>query len=183
MGAGGSTMAGKKKHTRLQDKVEELEKANNDMSNLLNCTDVATVFLDTQLRIKWFTPNTTRMFNLIATDLGRPLRDITLRFTDPQLQREAEEVLRERVPREKEVRVEDGTWYLRRILPYRTRENRSDGVVITFVDITERKKTSDAVVRHLAQGRAAGGGGRHGLSGPRQQRQGGQRFGDRARHR
>jgi PAS domain S-box-containing protein len=125
-------------------------KANNDMSNLLNSTDVATVFLDTLLRIRLFTPNTTRMFNLIVTDLGRPIQDIAPKFTDPELQQDAEEVLRDLVPREKEVRVQDGNWYIRRIMPYRTRDNRIDGVVITFVDITERKQAADAVVRRLA---------------------------------
>jgi PAS domain S-box-containing protein len=137
-------------NNQLQDKVEELEKTNNDMSNLLNCTDIATVFLDSALRIKLFTPNTTRMFNLIATDVGRPVRDIAPKFTDPGLQRDGEAVLRDLVPREKEVCVEDGNWYIRRIMPYRTRDNRIVGLVITFVDITERKKASDAVVRRLA---------------------------------
>jgi two-component system CheB/CheR fusion protein len=137
-------------NNQLQDKVEELEKANNDMANLLNCTDVATVFLDNQLRIKLYTPNTARLFNLIPADVGRPLRDIAPKFTDPELQRDAEAVLRDLVPREREVRVEDGNWYLRRIIPYRTLDNRIDGVVTTFMDITERKRATDVVARRLA---------------------------------
>jgi two-component system CheB/CheR fusion protein len=137
-------------NNQLQEKVEELEKTNNDMTNLLSCTDIATVFLDTSFRIKLFTPATTRLFNLIATDVGRPVGDITARFNDPGLLGDAQQVLRQLVPQEKEVATEDGSWWARRIMPYRTRDNRIDGVVITFVNVTERKKTADAVVRRLA---------------------------------
>ena len=97
-----------------------------------------------------FTPAATRMFNLIATDLGRPIGDIVTKFTDDDLLREAQQLLRDLTPREKEVPTEDGRWYIRRIMPYRTLDNRIDGVVITFVDITERKQAADAVVRRLA---------------------------------
>ena len=137
-------------NNQLHDKVEEVEAATNDMANLLNSTDIATVFLDAGLRIKLFTPAATRMFNLIATDRGRPIGDIVKKFTDDDLLREAQQLLRDLTPREKEVRTEDGRWYIRRIMPYRTLDNRIDGVVITFVDITERKQAADAVVRRLA---------------------------------
>ena len=137
-------------NNQLHDKVEEVESATNDMANLLNATDIATVFLDAGLRIKLFTPAATRMFNLIATDRGRPIGDIVTKFTDDDLLREAQQLLRDLTPREKEVRTEDGRWYIRRIMPYRTLDNRIDGVVITFVDITERKQAADAVVRRLA---------------------------------
>jgi PAS domain S-box-containing protein len=136
-------------NSQLQDKVGELEKANNNMANLLNCTDVATVFLDAGQRIQLFTPSTTRMFNLIAADLGRPLRDIAPKVTDPDCQRDAEEVLRDLAPREAEVRTEDGHWYIRRIMPYRTRDHRIEGVVVIFVDITDRKQ-KEVAVRRLA---------------------------------
>ncbi len=137
-------------NNQLHDKVEEVESASNDMANLFNATHIATVFLDAGLRIKLFTPTATRMFNLIATDRGRPIGDIVKRFTDDDLLREAQELLRDLTPREKEVRTEDGRWCIRRIMPYRTLDNRIDGVVITFVDITERKQAADAVVRRLA---------------------------------
>jgi PAS domain S-box-containing protein len=137
-------------NNQLQDKVEELEKANNDMSNLLNCTDIATVFLDVSFRIKLFTPATTKLFNLIASDVGRSVGDITARFEDQEMLADAQLVLRLLVPREKEITTGEGTWWARRIMPYRTRDNRIDGVVITFVDITERKKAADVVVRRLA---------------------------------
>jgi two-component system CheB/CheR fusion protein len=136
-------------NNELLEKVEELEKANTNMANLLNCTDVATVFLDPGQRIKLFTPTTTRLFHLIAADLGRPLRDIAPKVTDPDWQGDAEEVLRDLAPREREVRAEDGHWYIRRIMPYRTTDDRIDGVVMIFVDITGRKE-ADAAVRRLA---------------------------------
>jgi PAS domain S-box-containing protein len=137
-------------NNQLQEKVGELEKTNNDLANLLSCTDIATVFLDAAFRIKLFTPTATKLFNLIASDLGRPVGDITLRFSDPELLGDAQQVLQRLIPREKEVTTADGSWWSRRIMPYRTRDNRIDGVVITFVDITERKRAADAVVRRLA---------------------------------
>jgi two-component system CheB/CheR fusion protein len=137
-------------NNQLQEKVDELEKASNDMANLLQCTDIATVFLDAAFRINLFTPAATKLFNLIASDTGRPLGDITLRFDDPSLLGDAQQVLHRLVPLEKEVSTTYGSWWIRRILPYRTRDNRIDGVVITFVDITERKRAADVVARRLA---------------------------------
>ena len=131
-------------------KSHEVESASNDMANLLNCTHIATVFLDDGLRIKLFTPSATRLFNLIAADIGRPIGDIVRRSTDDDLLRDAQELLRDLTPRKKEVRTEDGRWYIRRVIPYRTLDSRIDGVVITFVDITERKEAADAVIRRLA---------------------------------
>jgi two-component system CheB/CheR fusion protein len=137
-------------NNQLQEKVDELEKTNNDLANLLNCTDIATIFLDAAFRIKLFTPAATKLFNLIASDLGRPVSDIMPWFSDPDLLGDAQQVLQQLAPREKEVSTAEGGWWTRRILPYRTRDNRIDGVVITFVDITERKQAADAVVRRLA---------------------------------
>jgi len=137
-------------NNQLQDKIEEVESATNDMANLLDTTNIATVFLDARLRIKLFTPAATRMFNLIATDRGRPIGDIVTKFSNDDFLREAQQLLRDLTPREKEVSTADGRWYVRRIVPYRTLDNRIDGVVITFVDITERKFSSDAIVRRLA---------------------------------
>jgi two-component system CheB/CheR fusion protein len=137
-------------NNHLQEKVHELETANNDMANLFNCTDVATVFLDREFRIKRFTPAARQLFHFVASDLGRPLGDITARFRDADLLGDAEQVVRQLTPREKEVSTADGRWWVRRITPYRIRDNRIEGVVITFVDITERKRAADSVVRHLA---------------------------------
>jgi two-component system CheB/CheR fusion protein len=137
-------------NSRLHDKVQELEAVNNDMVNLFNATEIATVFLDTALRIKRFTPAATRLFKVLAIDVGRPIGDIVWRFADDRLPDDARQILRDLAPREREVRSEEGHWYGRRLLPYRTADNRVDGVVITFVDITERKLAADAVVRRLA---------------------------------
>jgi two-component system CheB/CheR fusion protein len=130
-------------NNQLHEKLEELEGATNDLSNLLNCTDIATVFLDTELRIKRFTPASTRMFNLIASDVGRPLSDIAQKYVDPTLLHESQEVLRDLRVREHEVASEGGHWCIRRVLPYRTRDNRVEGVLMTFTDVTQLKNASE----------------------------------------
>ncbi len=137
-------------NNQLQEKVHELETANNDITNLLDCTDVATVFLDLEFRIKRFTPAATQLFNFVSSDLGRPLGDITARFSDPDLLGDARQVRQRLTLREKEVATAEGGWWLRRTTPYRTRDHRVEGVVITFVDITERKRSADTAVRRLA---------------------------------
>lgn len=137
-------------NNELHEKVQDLETASNDMANLFNSTEIATVFLDPSLRIKRFTPATTRLFNLIATDVGRPIGDIAKTFTDDRLLRDAQQLMEDLTTREQEVHTEAGRWYARRLMPYRTLDNRIDGVVITFVDITDRKQAADAVVQRLA---------------------------------
>lgn len=124
-------------NNQLRDKVEELEAAINVTANLLHSTDVATLFLDVKFQIRRFTPIATKLFNLIPADLGRPLRDISAKFDDSDLLRDAEVVLRGQNAGGKEVRTEDGLWWLRRIRPYRTRDNHIEGVVLTFTDITQ----------------------------------------------
>jgi len=135
---------------QLQEKVHELETVVSDMVNLFNSTDIATLFVDSRFHIKRFAPASTRLFKLVPTDVGRPLGDIVKRFTDDDLLADAQQLLRDLMAREKEVRGEDGRWYVRRIVPYRTLDNRVDGVVITFVDITDRKQAADEVARRLA---------------------------------
>ena len=137
-------------NNQLQDKVEEVVSASNDMANLFNATHVATVFLDSGLRVKMFTPAATSMFSLITTDRGRKIGDIGMKFSDLDLVSDAEQVLRDLTPREREVRAALGQWFTRRIVPYLTLDNRVDGVVITFADITERKEAADAIIRRLA---------------------------------
>ena len=130
-------------NSQLHDKVEDLERANNDMANLLSSTDIATLFLDASFRIKSFTHPTTKLLNLIATDVGRPLADIAPKFNDGDLLRDAKQVLHQLIPLEQEVGTHDGNWYIRRILPYRTLDNRIEGVVITFSDVTLMKKAAE----------------------------------------
>jgi two-component system, chemotaxis family, CheB/CheR fusion protein len=124
-------------NNELQKKLEELSQANNDLTNLLNSTEIGTIFLDNDLRIKRFTPAMGKLVNLIPTDVGRPIHDIVTQLIDDNLADQAHEVLRSLVFHEVEVRTKDGRWYLRRILPYRTVDNVIDGVVVTFVNITE----------------------------------------------
>ncbi|RPJ02720.1 MAG: hypothetical protein EHM31_02695, partial [Candidatus Aminicenantes bacterium] len=132
-------------NARLQDKVEELEGLNDDLSNLLESTAIATVFLDKELKVKRFTPASTRLFSLIPTDLTRPVADILRRFDDEALLGEAARVLADLAPLSKEVRADDGRWYIRRITPYRTLDDRIEGVVITFVDVCDIKKSEEAL--------------------------------------
>jgi two-component system CheB/CheR fusion protein len=127
-------------NAQLQAKMEELEATTNDLSSLLSSTDIAVVFLDTRFRIRRFTPIVRDLFELIPSDMGRPLSDLSPKFSDPDLLRDAEAVLARLVPIEREVQSTSGQWYMRRVLPYRTTDNRIEGVVVTFVDITRRRE-------------------------------------------
>jgi two-component system CheB/CheR fusion protein len=135
-------------NSELQDKVEELSQANNDMQNLLNSTNVATIFLDDNLRIKRFTRQMTRVIKLIDSDVGRPLSDLAYNLNYDRLITDATEVLQTLVYKEVEVHTHEGVWYLMRLMPYRTTENVIDGLVITFVEITKLKET-EQLVREL----------------------------------
>ncbi len=135
---------------QLEAKVGELEILNNDLGNLLTSTHIPTLFLDRELRIKRFTPAATMLFPLLPTDLERPLRDISGPNDLAGLLDDARRVLSELTPIDRETFSEDGHQFLRRILPYRTQEDRIDGVVITFSDISELKRAGEAQRRHAA---------------------------------
>jgi two-component system CheB/CheR fusion protein len=122
-------------NAELKEKVVELEQANNDLDNLLTSTNIATIFLDTTFHVRRFTPATTRLFNLIPADVGRPIGDITQRCIDPDLLHDAAAVLANLSSISKEIQDRDGRWFVRQVLPYRTHDNRIDGVVITFSDV------------------------------------------------
>ncbi len=126
-------------------KVEELSQLSGDLQNLLAATDIATLFLDRQLRIMRFTPRVSELFNVRHLDRGRPLSDLTHRLGYDDLQHDAQQVLAKLVPIEREVRDEVGRWYLTRVLPYRSTDDRIEGVVITFVDITSRRESEEAL--------------------------------------
>jgi len=127
-------------NAELQLKVEELAQVNDDMQNLLNGTDIATLFLDRQLRIKRFTEQARRVVRLIETDVGRPIGDLVPQMRYERLTVDAQLVLDTLMPHETEVQSLDGHWLWVRILPYRTAQNVIDGVVITFVDIDRLKR-------------------------------------------
>jgi two-component system CheB/CheR fusion protein len=127
-----------------QKKIDDLSRANNDMNNLLAGTGVGSVFLDRQLHIQRFTPAATQVINLIQGDVGRPVGHIASNLTDyDRLVEDAQSVLDTLVPVEVKVRTVKDQWYLMRILPYRTVENVIEGVVLTFVDITELERLRD----------------------------------------
>ena len=123
----------------LKGKVDELAGANSDLQNLMASTNIATVFLDRDLSIQRYTPPAVALFNLIPTDVGRPLSDLTPRLNYPDLTKDAARVLTELGVKEVEVADADGHFFLVRMLPYRTVEDRIAGVVMTFVDITQRR--------------------------------------------
>ncbi len=126
-------------NTELQAKVDELSRASNDMKNLLDSTDIATLFLDKELRVRRFTAEATKIIKFIPGDVGRPITDLVSDLNDPTLADDVREVLQTLVPSEKPVAACDGRWFKVRIMPYRTLDDRIDGVVITFADITAAK--------------------------------------------
>jgi two-component system CheB/CheR fusion protein len=129
----------------LKSKVDDLGQANSDMLNLMDATAIATVFLDREFRVTRFTPSAVAIFKLIATDVGRPLSDLTTPLDYPQLAADARRVLETLQPTEREAGDAAGNWYLARVRPYRTIEDRIAGVVLTFVDITERKEAQESL--------------------------------------
>ncbi len=134
-------------NAQLQAKVDDLARTSDDMQNLLNSTEVATIFLDQELRIKRFTQQATKVVNLIPSDVGRPIADLASNLCYEELQADAAEVLRTLVFKEREAQTKDGGWRQVRILPYRTTDNVIDGLVITFVNINRSKEAEQAAQR------------------------------------
>ena len=127
-------------NTELQIKLDELSQTGNDMKNLLDSTNVATLFLDKELNVRRFTPQVTKIIKLIPSDVGRPVTDLTSALRYPELAEDAQRVLETLVHVEKQVETRDNRWFSVRIMAYHTLDDRIDGVVITFSDITESKK-------------------------------------------
>jgi two-component system CheB/CheR fusion protein len=123
----------------LQGKLDELSRTSDDMRNLLESTDIATLFLDNHLKVRRFTAQMTKIIKLISTDLNRPITDLASDLVYPGLLGDTRAVLESLVFKETPVTTVDGRWYSVRIMPYRTLDNRVDGVVMTFVDITMAK--------------------------------------------
>jgi two-component system CheB/CheR fusion protein len=132
-------------NSQLQETLERQRTTSNDLQNILYSTDVATLFLDINLNIRFFTPATKSLFSVIPSDIGRPLADLSSLAADDALPEDARTVLRTHAPIEQEIEARSGAFYMRRILPYLTQDNRVEGVVITFTDVSERRHTADVL--------------------------------------
>ncbi|MFM0244824.1 chemotaxis protein CheB [Paraburkholderia sediminicola] len=143
---------------QLQETLERQRTTSNDLQNVLYSTNLATLFLDSRLNIRFFTPATRTLFKLIPGDIGRPLSDLNSLASDDALLTDARTVLQSLVPIEREVESGGDVWFTRRILPYRTQDEEVAGVVITFTDITESKQSAKAlelVTRQAEQANAS----------------------------
>jgi two-component system CheB/CheR fusion protein len=123
----------------MQGKVEELSRSSNDMKNLLDSTDIAILFLDNALLVRRFTPQTANIIKLIPSDIGRPITDVVSALHYPALAADAKRVLQTQVPIETDISARGERWFRTRVMPYRTQDDKIDGVVITFADTTESK--------------------------------------------
>ncbi|HET7400424.1 MAG TPA: CheR family methyltransferase, partial [Usitatibacter sp.] len=139
----------------LKIKIDELAHTSNDLQNLIKSTNIATLFLDRTFHVKLFTPTARELFNLIPADVGRPLSDITTRLLDTDLPEHVEAVLRDLQAIEREVRTTGGGVYMMRVLPYRINEDLIAGVVVTFIDITQRKQAEERLRASEADFRAS----------------------------
>jgi two-component system, chemotaxis family, CheB/CheR fusion protein len=129
----------------MKSRIEEVSRVNSDLQNLMTSSDIGTIFLDRDLHIKRFTPNIQSLFNIISSDAGRPLTHLTHNLDYEALSQDAKTVLEKLNMIEREIRSKSDRWYLIRLLPYRTVEDKIDGVVLTFIDITERKRAGQAL--------------------------------------
>ncbi len=130
---------------QLQETLERQRTTANDLQNVLYSTDIATLFLDANLSIRFFTPASRSLFSIIPSDVGRPLADLNSLAADSELLSDARSVLKTLEPVERAIEAKNGAWYIRRVLPYRTQENGVEGVVITFADITDRQHVAEAL--------------------------------------
>jgi two-component system CheB/CheR fusion protein len=149
-------------NAELRAKLDDVAAANSDLQNLIQATDIGTLFLDTGLRIRLFTPKVAEIFNVAQSDVGRAITDFTHQLVDHDLEREAAKVLRDLAPLEQDVTTTDGDCLRVRMRPYRTIDDRIDGLVLTFVDVTgERAATarvseSEAKYRSLFESMSEG---------------------------
>jgi two-component system, chemotaxis family, CheB/CheR fusion protein len=126
-------------NSQLHETVEQQRATSDDLQNILVSTDLATIFLDADLNIRFFTPAAKSLFNIIASDVGRPLSDLTRRFEDGDLLPDARAVLASHTPVRREVKADDSAWFMRGTLPYRSKDGQVEGLVITFAGISEIK--------------------------------------------
>ena len=131
-------------NTQLQAKVEEQEETNNDLNNFQSSANIPTIFLDHSFRVKRFTPAITKLIKLIPSDVGRQIMDMSQEPLGPDLIVDSQSVLENLVSVKKEIRI-NGAWYVRTVLPYRTLDDRIEGVVVTYNDITEHKRAEEEI--------------------------------------
>ncbi len=129
----------------LEEQLEEVSKANSDLKNFMSATDVGLLFLGRELRIRRFTPQVQDYFNIRTSDVGRPIGEITHHFEYDQLEKDALEVLEGLRPVEQKVQGSDGGCFLVRFYPYRTVEDKIDGVVVSFIDVTELEEARQKI--------------------------------------
>src|SRR5262249_916556 len=137
-------------NSELKAKLESTSRAHSDLQNLMASVDFGTLFVDTGLRIKRFTPRVAELFNITPSDENRPITDFTHQFDYDDLVGDVRTVLEKLTPMEHEIRTHSGHWYLMRARPYRTVDDKIDGVVISFVDTTDRRKVEEALRRSEA---------------------------------
>ena len=128
-------------NSEMRNKLEEISRAHQELENLMGATEIATLYLDRDLRIQRYTAGVTELFNILTVDRGRRISDLTHNMNYNQFLEDAEQVLRKLIPVEREIQRSDDHWFLMRLRPYRTREDRIEGVVITFIDISDLKET------------------------------------------
>ena len=138
-------------NAELQNKVEDLSEAHDDMHNLLNSTEIATIFVDNDMRVRRFTSAATAIVNLIQTDIGRPLKHVATNLSYQAMITDLTEVLEKLTPRKAEVKTTTGNWYHMHIIPYRTTNNRIDGAILTFTDIDDQKKAQKMIEENTWQ--------------------------------
>ena len=141
-------------NAELQSKLAEVSQSNNDLENLMAATEIGTLFLDRDLHIKRFTRSLARIFNVAASDRGRPITDFTHRLRYAGFPGDARQVLANLAPIEREVASADSRWFLMQLRPYRTADDRIEGVVATFVDVTSRKNAEEWLRRSEERYRA-----------------------------
>ncbi|MEX0719744.1 MAG: CheR family methyltransferase [Balneolaceae bacterium] len=136
---------------KLEEQIQKVRRANNDLNNLMEATEIATIFVDRDINIQRYTSNATELFNIIPTDRGRPLSHITGKINYHSLEEDARRVLRNIQLQKTMVTDKEGNWYVMRLRPYRTGEDKIEGVVFTFVDVTELQQATDKLQMHARQ--------------------------------
>jgi two-component system CheB/CheR fusion protein len=133
-------------NSEMRNKLEEISRAHQELENLMGATEIATLFLDRDLRIQRFSAGIQDLFSMLPVDRGRYIGDLTHRLGYDQFVEDAEQALRKLIAIEREIQTPDGKWWMIRLRPYRTVEDHIEGVVTTFVDINQLKKTEQELV-------------------------------------